>query len=218
MAKITESSILDINKNDFHEIYSNFYENNLKKLGVKQIKKDTGLFYALEYLFLNLGKPVYIEEIKKHVVGKGIKLKGGDSLQIRHLVLQYGYNIFKGGDIYKNNKLKKSHFLLADLENTHKSFIKDKRTGKITNIDWINIKLEYDNKCVNCGSLEGKPLRWNKNKITELSQGHMDPRKPLTIDNVIPQCAICNQQYKNKAIFNKRGFVIDFIKKGFNLY
>lgn len=43
----------------------------------------------------------------------------------------------------------------------------------------------------------------------------MDPRKQLTIDNVIPQCTICNQQYKNKAIFNKRGFVVDFNKKGF---
>ena len=41
----------------------------------------------------------------------------------------------------------------------------------------------------------------------------MDPRKSLATDNVIPQCAICNQQYKNKAIFNKRGYVIDFIKE-----
>ena len=43
----------------------------------------------------------------------------------------------------------------------------------------------------------------------------MDPRKELSMENVIPQCEICNQQYKNKAIFNEKGYVIEFNKKGF---
>jgi hypothetical protein len=43
----------------------------------------------------------------------------------------------------------------------------------------------------------------------------MDPRKSLTEDNVIPQCAMCNQQYKNKAVFNDRGYVVEFNKNGF---
>ena len=43
----------------------------------------------------------------------------------------------------------------------------------------------------------------------------MDPRKSITLDNVIPQCQYCNQQYKNKAIFNKRGIVVDFCKNGY---
>jgi len=73
----------------------------------------------------------------------------------------------------------------------------------------------YDNKCVNCGSEEGKPMRWNKHKITVLQKGHMDPRRSLTSDNIIPQCAMCNQQYKNKAVFNDRGFVVEFNKDGF---
>ncbi len=192
------------------------YEKNLEKKGVKKVQQNTSLYYALECLYVNLGTPIYIEDIKKYVTNKGIKLNGGDSLQVRHLGLQYGYNILKGGDniLKGGEKIKQSHYMLVDLENTYNGFIKDKRKGKITNKNWTSLLLEYDNKCVNCGSVNGEPLRWDKNKTTKLAQGHMDPRKPLTIDNAIPQCNICNQQYKNKAIFNKRGYVIDFIKEG----
>ena len=194
---------------------NNYYDNYLKTKGVKKITNNTGFYYALEYLYLNLKKQVYIEDLKKYVKEKGIKLNGGDSLQIRHLGLQYGYNLLKGGDNFNDIKIKKSHYMLVNLIKPYNGFIKDKRTTKVNNENWISIKKEYDNRCVNCGSEEGKPLRWAKNKITELAQGHMDPRKPLTIDNIIPQCNICNQQYKNKAIFNKRGFIIDYNKDGF---
>ena len=213
--EVNNESNNNSNKINNYNIINDLYEKNLKEKGVKKIQHDTDFYFTLEYLFLNLCEPIYIENIKKYVSEKGIHLNGGDSLQVRHLGLQYGYNILKGGDTFKNNKIKKSHYMLVDLENTYNVFIKDKRKEKITDINWVDIKLEYDNKCVNCGSTEDEPLRWDKNKITKLSQGHMDPRKSLAIDNVIPQCAICNQQYKNKAIFNKRGYVIDFIKEGF---
>jgi len=77
------------------------------------------------------------------------------------------------------------------------------------------MKKEYGYSCVNCGSKEGEALRWDQTKTTVLQQGHMDPRKDLTYDNCIPQCGFCNQQYKSKAVFNRRGFVIDFCKSGF---
>ncbi len=198
------------------EIQLNYYYTNyLKNFGVKKIKDNTGFYYALEYLYLNIKKQVYIEDIKKYVENKGIKLNGGDSLQIRHLGMQYGYNILKGGETFGDNKIKKSYYMLVNLIKPYYGFIKDKRTEKINQENWTQILKEYDNKCVNCGSIEGEPLRWSKNKITKLAQGHMDPRKPLTINNVIPQCSICNQQYKNKAIFNKRGFIINYNKNGF---
>jgi len=136
-------------------------------------------------------------------------------LQIRHLGLQYGFNILKGGDNYNSSKVKKSHFSLINLIKPYPSFFREKRRLEIDLISWKGIKRSYDDKCVNCGSKENEIMRWNNNKITVLQYGHMDPRKPLTINNIIPQCSICNQQYKNKAIFNNRGFVIDFNKKGF---
>jgi hypothetical protein len=192
-----------------------YYDKYLKKNGVKIIHKNTGFYYVLEYLYLNIKKQCNIEDIKEYVLHKGITLKGGDSLQVRHIGMQKGYNLLKGGDTFGDNKIKKSNFLLLNLNKCFNGFTSEKCNKNITDDLWNKIILEYDNKCVNCGSENNKPLRWNKNKLTTLQQGHMNPLKPLTVDNIIPQCAICNQQYKNKAIFNKRGFVIDYKKEGF---
>ena len=62
--------------------------------------------------------------------------------------------------------------------------------------------------CVNCGSKDGEPMRWDKSIVTKLQKGHMDPDKDLTEDNCVPQCGFCNQRYKDKAVFDKRGQVI----------
>jgi len=197
------------------------YEKNLKDKGVKEVSTSNKLYYALEYLFLKQEKEISIDDIKKYVEKKkNIKLEGGDPLQVRHLGQQYGYNILKGGDSYKkvkeeDKKIKKSCYMLINLKETYKGFCKFKREGKLTKENWGKLTKKYNNQCVNCGAIEGKPLRWNNNKITVLQQGHMDPRKELSMENVIPQCEICNQQYKNKAIFNEKGYVIEFNKKGF---
>ncbi|MDR2545750.1 MAG: hypothetical protein LBD03_09530 [Methanobrevibacter sp.] len=36
----------------------------------------------------------------------------------------------------------------------------------------------------------------------------MDPKKPLTMDNIIPQCSECNRQDRNNFVYNKKGRVI----------
>jgi len=76
---------------------------------------------------------------------------------------------------------------------------------------WNELKKEYSYEevpsCVNCGSKEGLPLRWKPTETTKLQQGHMDPRKELTYNNCIPQCQYCNQQFKDKYVFNKHGLV-----------
>ena len=102
------------------------------------------------------------------------------------------------------------------METKNPSFISEKRISKLNLSNWEDLKKEYDYMCVNCGSREGQPMRWKKSQITVLQQGHMDPRKNLTTDNCIPQCSFCNQQYKDKAVFNKRGCVIAFNKAGFH--
>jgi hypothetical protein len=191
----------------FIKYYFNRY---LKDKGCKLPAYKSNMAIALECLYINIKKEINIDDVKKYCNSLN------SSLQIRHLGLQYGYNILKGGDNNKNNqKVKKSHYVLLNLTSIYPSFCCDKRKIELDIVSWRGIKRTYDDKCVNCGSKENECLRWNKNKITVLQYGHMDPRKPLTINNVIPQCSICNQQYKNKAIFNKRGFVINFDKKGF---
>jgi hypothetical protein len=207
-----------IRKNYPAKIINYYYNKYLDKLGVKKGSANNNLFCALEYLYINLKKEVHIDEIRTYVQKKGKPLIGGtDTLQVRHLGQQYGYNILKGGDICQDTtgKIKKSYYMLVNLKLSYPNFCKDKRKEKLNNNSWSDIKNEYDNKCVHCGSKEGEPLRWNNNKITVLAQGHQDPRKELSEDNIIPQCSICNQQYKNKAIFNRRGFIIDYNKLGF---
>lgn len=204
--------------NGIFQYYSREYNKNLEPKGVKKLSEKSAFGQAICCLIKNIGCATHINEIREYVETKGIILPGGgDSLQIRHLGTQYGYNILKGTDIHPATKelVPKSHFLLLDLENSHPGFISKKRNVNITTNDWETLKNQYGNACVNCGSKEGEPMRWNIYAITTLQKGHMDPRKPLVIGNIIPQCGFCNQQYKNKAIFNERGFVIDFDKNGF---
>ena len=200
-----------------YETIEQLYLKNLKEKGVKAVTEKTGFGQALCCLFENLGKPIEIKTIREYVESKGIKLKGGDSLQVRHLALQMGYNMLKGGEIHPLTSVKvpKSCFLLMDLDNVYHGFKPKRRKLDLSDKDWVDFLKRYDNKCVNCGTEEGKPMRWNIHKIAVLQKGHMDPRKPLTTDNIIPQCAMCNQQYKNKAVFNERGFVVEFNKDGF---
>lgn len=194
------------------------YNQHLREKGVKLLSENSGLGQALCCLYENIGNPISIEQIRRYVVEHGVVLSGGDSCQVRHLGLQFGYNMLKGREIntLTGLKIKRSHFLLINLTDKHPSFIPERRNVVMTDEDWENLKEEYGNMCVNCGSKEGEPLRWNQNMKTVLQQGHMDPRLDLTLANTIPQCAICNQQYKNKAVFNRRGFVIEFNQNGFN--
>ncbi len=204
--------------NQIFEYYSGEYHKNLESKGVKKVSEKSSFGQAICCLIKNIGRATHINEIRVYVETKGIILPGGgDSLQVRHLATQYGYNILKGNDIHPitKDKVPKSHFILLDLENSHPGFISKKRNVDINANDWETLKMQYGNSCVNCGSKEGEPIRWNTYSITILQQGHMDPRKPLKIGNIIPQCSFCNQQYKNKAIFNERGFVVDFDKNGF---
>jgi len=193
------------------------FEKNLKDKGVKCLSENSGLGQALCCLFENLGKPVPIAQIREYVQSKGIKLKGGDSLQPRHLALQCGYNMLKGGDIHpvSSEKVPKSCFLLMDLDNVYHGFKPKRRRLEMTETTWVAILAQYENKCACCQNEQGKPMRWNKHMLTVLQKGHMDPRRSLTEDNIIPQCAYCNQQYKNKAVFNERGIVVEFNKDGF---
>ncbi len=194
-----------------------YYNKYLKNKGCKLPSKSSVLGKALEYLYINIKKENNINDIRKYVT-KSLKKdlnNSNDSLQVRHLGLQFGFNILKSMDnrIYK---IKKSNYLLFNLTRVYENFYKDKRKQEnINKENWYELKKEYEFKCVTCGNEENKPMKYNKNKKTILQKGHMDPRKSLTIDNIIPQCGYCNQNYKNKAIFNKRGIIIDFNKKGF---
>ena len=82
-----------------------------------------------------------------------------------------------------------------------------KRTGRLGARNFAELKLAYGCKCATCGIEEGKKDFRNE-EIVVLQQGHMNPRKPLTLDNTIPQCQYCNQTYKDYFTFNEHGRVV----------
>ena len=215
--KCVKKHIYKRRKNPYKYI-TYYYNKFLKKHGCKLPSKNSSFGKALEYLYINIKKEINIDDIRNYVNNQ-IKMdkKVGDSLQIRHLGLQYGFNLLKNKDIISNTdeKIKKSHYSLYNLCKPYKNFYKDKRKEILNNDNWYELKKEYNFSCACCSNEENKPMRYNINQITILQQGHMDPRKSLTLDNTIPQCSYCNQQYKNKAIFNKRGIVVDYNKDGF---
>ena len=199
-----------------YSIYKEMYHKYLESIGIPLYSEKSGFGQALAYLNSLLGKEVYIEDIKRYVAEQGIILKGGDPLQLRHVARCY--NLLKGGDINPttNKKVKRSHFCLLNLTKPHPNYFPTRNTAiTMSDEEWDQMKQDYSFQCASCGNVEGEPMRFNLYTITKLQRGHMDPRKEGTPNNIIPQCKDCNQQYKNKAIFNKHGRVIDWCKCGF---
>ena len=65
---------------------------------------------------------------------------------------------------------------------------------------------------MSCGSVEGEPHLKNKRLETRIEKGHMDPRKELDLANCIPMCSMCNSVYKDKAVFNRNGYIRTWLK------
>lgn len=174
------------------------YNLYLKAKGVRLPGEKSKLGCALECLVENMGQFNHIDTIREYVVNRGFKLSGQDTLQVRHLSTQNGFNIIKEGI--------NSH-QLVNLIDCYPGFIKQKRDIELTDSEWSNLKQEYGDMCVNCGSKDGENLRWKLSEKTKLQKGHMDPRLSLNLSNCIPQCQFCNQRYKDKAVFDKLGMV-----------
>ncbi len=128
-----------------------------------------------------------------------------DVQQARHLSAQKGWFISSGGR--DNVHVKKiGEYRLISLEIPYPGFTKH-RTEQTSDDSWISIKQKYHNRCATCGSEENKRhLHWT-NTITKLQKSHMDPSKPLSKNNIIPQCQKCNRAYRNFWIFDDKGRV-----------
>ncbi len=185
----------------------------LKAMGVRLPGRASAFGLALCCLYDNRARPVHIDAIREYVTSRGVVLSGGDTLQVRHLAMQMGWNMLKGGQVTPaGEKVPKSSFMLLDIENPHPDFKPQVRSGTLTEEEWVAVKARYGNRCACCGSTEGEPMRWDTYTVTVLQKGHMDPRKSLVVGNVIPQCRCCNQQYKDKAVFNERGYVTEWLR------
>lgn len=191
---------------DYIKIYDEVYLpafDKIKDSGVKKITRPTESSisqktFGLLYLINKMNEVVSKEEITQEWI-KLTGIKTNDFQSIRHLGTQDGYNI-------TNNRGGISGYRLNSLD-VREGFIPQRRSVEITAEEWVNIKNQYDHRCATCGDKEGEPQRYDRTTICSLQMGHMDPRKSLTSDNIIPHCSLCNGQYKDKFIFNKYGRV-----------
>lgn len=131
--------------------------------------------------------------------------------QVRHLGTQlFWYVLNKGAKVPdKDVKVPSGYNYLVSIETPNPKVVAMalKRTGRIAARNFEDLKLAYDCKCATCGIEEGKKDVRN-GLIVALQQGHMNPRQALTLDNTIPQCQYCNQQYLDYFVFNEFGRVI----------
>lgn len=84
---------------------------------------------------------------------------------------------------------------------------KRRRQGTLNASDFEDLKEVFDYKCASCGAEEGKTNSRYGDDIVELQRGHKDPYKPMTMDNIIPQCQFCNRAYRGDYVFDDKGRV-----------
>lgn len=191
------------------------WESNLKDKGVKlsSLKKSNGSYtlnaLVLIYLYVNIRKSISKEEITAFLQNLGYPVI--DMQQARHLSQQDGWYIISGqrGDSEcRKYNVAAGEYMLITLDEPYPQFNSIRRAEYYSPQSWEDLKAHYGNRCVSCGSEEGKNNLLYQNSITRLEQGHKDPGKPLTIDNIIPQCQFCNGASQNLFVFDNKGRVI----------
>lgn len=220
---------LDISVNDIRRIHKKIvcsYNTYLKDYGVKPVwhetEEDLDNFNDAEFIEYLDTKELQLIFLYKYInclVHKDIvsefvrKFKPNAALdqQVRHLGSQLFWNVLnKGAKIPdKDITVPSGYNYLVSIETPNPKAVATalKRAGRLAAQSFTDLKAVYDFKCATCGIEEGKKDTRN-GLVVSLQQGHMNPRKQLTIDNTIPQCQYCNQQYLDYFVFNEYGRVV----------
>ena len=223
----SKEAYLNITEKEIREIHNKIvssYEAYLKDYGVKKLwsddipadctdiefvsfldAKELQLIFLYKYLNCFVHKDMVSAFVRKFI--KNIAL----DQQVRHLGSQYFWYVLNKGVKVPNADITvpSGYNYLVSIEMPNPKAVAEalKRTGRLGARSFGELKMAYGNKCATCGIEEGKKDTRNE-EIVILQQGHMNPRKPLTLDNTIPQCQYCNQTYQDYFMFNEHGRVI----------
>ncbi len=198
-----------------HKIYkqiTGYHEKYLKKHGVNlpKLKNNKGNWTkdALILVYLSQHYP-HTQKATKRELTQFIRNRYPDTndvQQARHLGAQKGWWILSGGRDNIVLSLKRGEYQLYTLKEPYPGFKKNRR--RTTSLGWNDIKQSYLYRCATCGSKEGQPhFHWPSAK-TKLQRAHKDPAKPLTAENIIPQCQKCNRADRNRWVYDDKGRVI----------
>jgi hypothetical protein len=209
---------MEIKDEEIERLYfeiENEWKNHLRNEGVKFPRLRTGQSFTkdalvLVYLYKNIGKIITKTELTSFI--QKYFPDTNDVQQARHLAAQKGWFILSGtrGDVEaKKRNVQSGEYMLVSLKKCYPNFTQQRRFyGLNGNDGWEEIKKRYGYRCATCGSKEGEKNFHYPGSITKLQKGHMDPEKPLELDNIIPQCEKCNRPDRNYFIYNAKGRVI----------
>lgn len=200
-----------------YEMLQDYHARYLKKHGVRL----PNLYYRENYskngltlIYLAQGYP-NTKAISKEELTQFIRVyypNTQDVQQARHLAAQDGWFIASGArgnsSTIEGIDLKWGRYRLVTLEEPYPGFKKQRREKSLDRDTWEDLKKRYDYRCATCGSKEGDLHYHWPNTITELQRSHMDPGKPFTKDNAIPQCSKCNRADRNNWVYDEKGRVI----------
>lgn len=188
-------------KNDYTKLENLNDEDFIKALDGKELQ----LIFLYEHIGCFVHKDVVSAFVRKYIPDAAF------DQQVRHLGTQYHWYVLNKGHKVPDLDIKvpSGYNYLVSIETPNPKAVAEalKRAGRLAARNFDELKMAYNNKCATCGIEEGKrDIR--DNSIVSLQQGHMDPRKKLTLDNTIPQCKYCNGTYKDYFRFNEYGRVI----------
>ena len=176
-------------------------EDDIKDMNDKELQ----MIFLYKYKNCFVHKDLVSEFVRKH------KPNAGLDQQVRHLGTQnFWYVLNKGVKVPDTDeKVPSGYNYLVSIETPNPKSIKMvlKRAVRSAAKTFSELKYIYDGKCATCGAEEGK-VDWRTGKKVTLQQGHMNPRKSLTLENMIPQCEYCNQTYQDYFIFDENGRII----------
>lgn len=175
--------------------------------------KYTMLGLTFVYLGMNLNKIVEKRDILAFLKRHGCYTT---DLQPRHLGMQYGLSVLGMNGIHKKTgrRLRAGQFCLDTLAKAHPAaFAVDHRQSTVTSACFAAVKKRYGYRCACCGSRENESNLKNPKAVTMIQKGHMDPRLPLTQNNCIPMCQVCNGVYRDKYVFTRRGFIRSLVPR-----
>ena len=188
---------------NYEALKEEYISSPLFSLGVKLPSEHTQKGQTLLFLYENKEKVISKEMAEKCVFSR-MNRQPKDLQSLRHLGKQDGFNILQGGQEYGGTLLRRGEYVFLGFDKPNEFWGFTRRDE--TNLDWSSLKNKYSHSCATCGALEGKGHRYTK-QVVVLEKGHMDPSKPMSDDNIIPQCKDCNKVAKNDLVFDQYGRV-----------
>ena len=179
----------------------------LQDCGIALPKKNSSKWYQLAVLKHFQGQAVHKDDISA-LIAKTLNKPATDQ-QVRHLKTQGGWYVLNRGDSHRESGVELHnpggcHVLITTETPLPKSTLQ--RRQAVRKGDWENILQEYDYQCASCGTKVGEYHRFDSAyKVDVLERGHMNPNKPLTAGNVIPQCRWCNRSARGDFVFDSQG-------------